>query len=182
VADLQRYRGDTAPILATLKKADGSAYNLTSCTLKMTCTTHENPPALYTVLRASGTLGAGTDTNTAAAVGKFTDAVVGDLFYNSTRATFAFIATVTSDDAVELDRTITAQTSGDSFSTGDSSQVFQILATLTNPAGGEATFAFTALEADLVGTYWYDIQLTDSSGKVFTLAKGRLLYQQDITK
>jgi hypothetical protein len=182
VTDLLRYRGDTAPVLATLTKADGSPYDLQGCSLKLTCTTHENPPALFTTLRASGTLGAGTDTNTAAAVGKFADAIAGDLFQNSTRGLFAYVTTVTSDDAVELDRLIALQASGDTFNTGVSSQVFQIVATIVSAPGGTASFPFTAAEADFVGTYWFDVQLTDSSGKVFTLMKGRIFYQQDITK
>jgi len=182
VGDLFRYRGDTAPILATLTKADGSPFDLNGCTLKLTCTTHENPLALFTTLRASGTLGIGTDLDTAVAVSKFADAVEGDLFQNTTRGLFAYVMTVTSDDSVELDREIALQESGDAFNTGVSSQVFQIVATITSAPGGTASFPFTAAEADFVGTYWYDVQLTDSTGKIFTLMKGRLIYQQDITK
>jgi hypothetical protein len=182
VPDILRYRGDTAPIRGTLTTVGGGAYDLTDCTLKFTCTEEENPPALFTTLRASGTLGVGTDTDTAAAVGKFEDAVVGDLFYNATRDRYAFIAIVTSDDQVELDREITGQVPGDSFQTGVSAQKFQIRATIALPLTGGWEFTFTAAEADFFGFYWYDIQLTDKVGKVFTLAKGHLLYRQDITK
>lgn len=183
VPDILRYRGDTAPILGTLTHADGTtAYDLTDCTLKLTCTEEENPPALFTTLRSSGTLGAGTDTDTAVAVGEFENAVVGDLFYNVTKDLYAFISVVTSDDEVELDREITGQVSGNSFQTGASAQKFQIRATIVLPLTGGWEFTFTAAEADLFGFYWYDIQLTTKAGTIFTLAKGHLLYRQDITK
>lgn len=180
--DLVRYRGDTAPILVTLTKANGDSYDLQNCTLVLTVATHEKPPALFTTLRASGTLGAGTDTDTAVDVGAFADAVVGDLFYNVTQDAFAHVATLVDDDTVDLDRAITSQAQGDTYQLGDGALVFQLVATLTQPGDGEAEFTFTDYEADHVGTYWYDVQLTDASGTVYTLAKGRLIYRQDITK
>jgi len=182
VPDIIRYRGDTTPIRATVSQADGNSYDLEDCTLVLTVATHENPPALFSVLRNSGTLGAGTDTDTAADTGGFVDVVVGDLFYNVTRSAFAHVAVATSDDEVELDRAITNQVSGDSYQVGDGALLYQVVATLTQPGDGEAEFAFTDYEADHVGTYWYDVQLTDAAGTVYTLAKGRLLYRQDITK
>lgn len=180
--DIVRYRGDTAPVQVTLTTSAGENYDLQNCTLILTCATHENPAALFSVIRSSGTLEAGTDTDTAFATGGFTDAVVGDLFHNITQGEFAHIASITSDDEVELDRAITGQASTDSYQTGDGALVFQITATLTQAGDGEAEFEFTDYEADLVGTYWYDIQLTDAAGTVFTLAKGRLIFRQDITK
>ena len=180
--DILRYRGDTDPVGGTLTKSDGSAYDLTNCDLRLTAASNENPAWLFITERAAGTLGAGTDPDTAAAVGAFADAVVGDLFYNVTRGLFAYIETVTSDDEVELDRAITAQTSGDAFRTGDSSQEFQIIATVATPTTGAFEFEWTATEADYLGTLWYDIQLVDAAGKKYTLTKGRIVYRQDITK
>lgn len=59
---------------------------------------------------------------------------------------------------------------------------YQIDGTITDGDNGELEFEFTSTEADFVGTYYWDVQVTDGGGKKATLDKGRLVYEQDITK
>lgn len=47
---------------------------------------------------------------------------------------------------------------------------------------GLLTFPFVADDVDLVGDYYYDIQLTDGTGKTSTIRKGKFVFAQDITK
>lgn len=50
-------------------------------------------------------------------------------------------------------------------------------------ANGEVEFPWTAMQADqAIGGYWYDIQQTDGSGRIKTIAKNRYIFHQDITK
>jgi len=53
---------------------------------------------------------------------------------------------------------------------------------VANVAEGSLAFPFAAADVDLVGDYYYDIQLTDSAGKISTIRKGKMLFSQDITK
>jgi len=178
---ISRFRGDTYPIRVTVLQ-DGSPVDITSFSFLLTVSREENPTSLFSSNHVTGTLGAGTDTDTAASTGAFADSVAGDLFHNVTKGKFAFIQTVTSDNSVELDREIAAQASGNSFETGVSSQVFQIAGTLTTPLEGIVDFPFTVAEANNVGAYFYDIQAINADSKVVTLRKGRIVFHQDLTK
>lgn len=52
-----------------------------------------------------------------------------------------------------------------------------------DPTTGRVLFPWSALAADQVpGKYWYDIQQTDASGFILTIAKNKYVFQQDITK
>ena len=44
------------------------------------------------------------------------------------------------------------------------------------------TFPFVTGDANLVGDYYYDVQLTDSAGQTSTIRKGKIIFAQDITK
>lgn len=62
-------------------------------------------------------------------------------------------------------------------------QVLSLSGSIVNPAsGGRFEFAPTANDTDLVGDYYYDIQITDDVGKKETVLKGMITFVQDITK
>lgn len=49
--------------------------------------------------------------------------------------------------------------------------------------GGDVIFPWVPADADQVpGKYWYDIQQTDTAGKIKTIAKNQYTFFQDITK
>lgn len=50
------------------------------------------------------------------------------------------------------------------------------------PLEGKVLCAPTPEEADLVGTFYYDLQMTDATGRIRTVASGPYIYLQDITK
>lgn len=52
-----------------------------------------------------------------------------------------------------------------------------------DPLTGRVQFPWTALKADQQpGKYWYDIEQTDASGFILTVAKQKYVFFQDITK
>lgn len=53
----------------------------------------------------------------------------------------------------------------------------------TDGAQGTVTFPVTTGNTDVTpGTYYYDIQLTDATGKIETIVKSKFIIEQDITK
>lgn len=71
----------------------------------------------------------------------------------------------------------------DSRSAPDDSttQIYQLVGTLKH-LDGVIEFAPSAEQANRVGTFYYDLQLTDATGKVRTIASGTYIYIQDRTK
>jgi hypothetical protein len=64
-----------------------------------------------------------------------------------------------------------------------STQVYQLAATVLGPtSAGKIEFAPTLAQADRVGRFFFDIQLTDPAGRIRTVMAGRYTYLQDITK
>lgn len=62
-------------------------------------------------------------------------------------------------------------------------QKASLTGTLVDVLNGIVEFPWTALEADIPpGKYYYDIQQTDSSGRIKTIAKNKYTFWQDITK
>ena len=60
---------------------------------------------------------------------------------------------------------------------------FSLTGVLTTPVQGKVAFAPTAVDTDInPGTYYYDIEQTDSGGAKSTLLIGSVLIVQDITK
>lgn len=55
---------------------------------------------------------------------------------------------------------------------------------MTGSNDGVGALSFTPLVADvdLLGTYYYDVQMTDPDTLIYTLAKGKIKFNQDITK
>lgn len=69
--------------------------------------------------------------------------------------------------------------------TSAATQVAQIPATIVDGPNGEIEFQPEdgSFDFDIdPGTYYYDIQMTDSGGRVVTLVKDEYLVLQDITK
>lgn len=65
----------------------------------------------------------------------------------------------------------------------DSTQLFQLTGVLVQPLSGTVKFAPNGTQANqLPGTYYYDIQMTDSEGAIQTIAAGKYIIRQDITK
>ena len=64
-----------------------------------------------------------------------------------------------------------------------SNNLFALTGTVTDGPGGIVQFALTAMQADQTpATYYYDVQMTDTSGNIRTIIKGEWAVQQDITK
>lgn len=61
-------------------------------------------------------------------------------------------------------------------------QVYQLIGSVTTPTSGVVEFAPNATQADRVGLFYYDIQITDAVGNKITVAKDVYQYVQDITK
>ena len=62
-------------------------------------------------------------------------------------------------------------------------QLYQVTGVIVDAAGGIVEFAPTTGDADQTpGTYFYDVQMTDSGGAKRTVVAGKLKYIQDITK
>lgn len=64
----------------------------------------------------------------------------------------------------------------------DSENLFQLTGVLTDPTNGIVEFAPSAAQADHVGSYFYDVQMTDPAGRLRTIDKGAYVFTQDITK
>jgi hypothetical protein len=63
----------------------------------------------------------------------------------------------------------------------DSTQIYQVAGVITT-FDSSISFSPTEEQADLVGFYYYDIQLTDATGHKRTLVKDAYVFTQDITK
>lgn len=66
--------------------------------------------------------------------------------------------------------------------TDQSTQVYQLEGSLINPETGVVSFSPTEDQSNIIGYFYYDIQMTDTYGKIRTLVKGTYEYTQDITK
>ena len=51
-----------------------------------------------------------------------------------------------------------------------------------NPLDGRVEFAPTAMQADQVGVFYYDVQMVDGAGRKRTVALDKYTYTQDISK
>lgn len=58
-------------------------------------------------------------------------------------------------------------------------QIFQLVAIITT---GTLTFLPAVGDVDILGTFYYDVQLTDPSGLICTISTGSISFVQDITK
>ena len=64
-----------------------------------------------------------------------------------------------------------------------SGQVLQMTGEIINAAAGTVEFSCTVQQANILpGKYYYDVQMTDSDGRVLTIIYGAYIIRQDITK
>jgi len=65
----------------------------------------------------------------------------------------------------------------------NSANIYQLTGTIVSPAtDGRVSFAPSDLQANQLGAFFFDIQMTDASGKKRTVDSGKYKYTQDITK
>jgi hypothetical protein len=64
----------------------------------------------------------------------------------------------------------------------DSTQIYQLNGIMIDAVNGVVGFAPNAQQSDIVGLFYYDVQLVDVSGIVRTLVKDVYVYEEDITK
>ena len=64
--------------------------------------------------------------------------------------------------------------------TGSGNNIFQASGTIIDAAEGIVDFAIPGSEA--IGDYYYDVEMTAASGEIETVAAGRYIVAQDITK
>lgn len=68
------------------------------------------------------------------------------------------------------------------YPVSNANNLFQIIGTITDAAAGEMEYPFTTSEADNLGKYFFDAQLTDDAGKIRTFDAGKFKFIQDVTK
>lgn len=67
--------------------------------------------------------------------------------------------------------------------TTSAANLFQLTGTVTDAPNGVVEFAMSPTQADQVpSVYFFDLQMTDVTGAIRTLAKGKFEFRQDITK
>jgi len=64
----------------------------------------------------------------------------------------------------------------------DSNNLFQIVGVIVDAEAGIVAFALSEEQADNLGLYYYDLQMTDDSGAIRTIDDGKYRFTQDITK
>lgn len=62
------------------------------------------------------------------------------------------------------------------------SKLFELTGNIVDAERGVVEFSLTSEQADHVGFFYYDIQMTDSYGKIHTLDCDSFVMSQDITK
>lgn len=63
-----------------------------------------------------------------------------------------------------------------------STQKYELTGTILDAPNGRVEFAPTAMQADLVGNFFYEVQMTDTSNRKRTIISDKYVYTQDITK
>jgi len=66
--------------------------------------------------------------------------------------------------------------------TTSANNLFVLTGVITDAANGIVEFAPTAAQTDRIGKFYYDIQMTDSAGRLRTIDSGKYTFQQDISK
>lgn len=78
--------------------------------------------------------------------------------------------------------TILLTVNSKSAPTNTDDQLFQLTGTSSTPASGVVTFTLDTDQANNVGYFYHDIQLTDATSAIITVNKGMFVFKQDITK
>jgi hypothetical protein len=64
-----------------------------------------------------------------------------------------------------------------------STNIYQLTGEIIAPAtDGRVAFAPSSVQANQVGKFFYDVQMTDAAGRKRTVQKAKYTYTQDITK
>src|SRR5687767_10323458 len=67
--------------------------------------------------------------------------------------------------------------------TDTSTQIMQVSGVITDGPAGTVEFSPTSQQSNVTpGKYFYDIQMTDGSGRIQTIDYGTYTFRQDITK
>lgn len=62
-------------------------------------------------------------------------------------------------------------------------ELYSLVGVITDAPNGKLEHAPSVAQADqLPDVYWYDVEQTDGTGKIKTIAKNKYIYDQDITK
>lgn len=61
-------------------------------------------------------------------------------------------------------------------------QVYQLAGVIIDGPNGIVGFSPTATQADQLGKFYYDIEMTDPAGRIRTIELDKYTYTQDITK
>lgn len=65
----------------------------------------------------------------------------------------------------------------------NTTELYNVSGTITAALSGIVEFSPSALNADQKpAVYYYDVQMTDTGGRLKTIDKGKYTYNQDITK
>ena len=64
----------------------------------------------------------------------------------------------------------------------NTNNLYQLVGTILDAPGGRVEFAPSALQADHLGAYYYDVQMIDGAGRKRTIESDTYIYKQDITK
>lgn len=64
----------------------------------------------------------------------------------------------------------------------NTTKLFEVTGTIIDAASGNVEFAPTTGQTDRVGIFYYDIQMTDDTGRIRTIDSGKYTIRQDITK
>lgn len=75
---------------------------------------------------------------------------------------------------------LTVDPDNDPSSSADN--LYQLTGTVTDALNGVVEFAPSAGQADLVGNFWFDVQMIDGTGRKRTIVSGPYKYTQDVTK
>lgn len=64
----------------------------------------------------------------------------------------------------------------------NANNLYQLIGTILNAAAGRVEFAPSSVQANRLGSYFYDVQMIDGAGRKRTIELDAYIYKQDITK
>lgn len=64
----------------------------------------------------------------------------------------------------------------------DTTKIYQLTGTIVDATAGRVEFAPSAVQANQLGQFFYDVQMIDGAGRKRTLVVDKYKYEQDITK
>lgn len=64
----------------------------------------------------------------------------------------------------------------------DTTKIYQLTGTILDPVAGRVEFAPSPVQADRVGSFFFDVQMLDGAGRKRTIDSGKYSFEQDITK